>query len=617
MTCKPTTLAAKYGSAVLAGQPSAPIITVQNANLTQGLSVSPRITQTLNDTTFLTAASARPAMLFPQSSIFEENIKTFAEILRAEQNPVDNYDRTTLIRIAKNMNTSLRRIDLTDYPTLKNRMSQGNVLYTEIADFLNQSSFDIEAVDIGIARFIAAVPPVTSAEDVIVSSDLVSTNVAQLLEQLDFYYSENAANNISGGFCGAFANPFKQILDVVSAIQVGQDLLSKLLSFSLSFSFNLADLLNPLNTIKNMLLQVVDKLKETLEAQLKGVASSVVGIVSNLKDIAQSTMEYFNPKIQAIGNFLKDFSIDTIKDKLEGFIDDAKNQFEEMTPEAIALLLFRFCQFSEMIQSFMKAPIDNLKQIVSNFESSFALQLSRGLEVTSRAVAAGGIRFDEEARRRLRREASNKAAPNKDRAVEPRDRGPDGEYYASVEDLTPAERNQLANLTSAGFPGKFTFGPGVTNMDRDLGFTEVKPRVWVGLLKVVNRLQRMGVLSRPLLINSAYRSPAYNRNLAKRSKGVAKNSFHTTGLALDVNMAGMGGNDFERQFIRVASQEGFTAIGTYPNFIHIDMRDYRAYWEDRNSRHTSWLETHKKDGFRKGAAKPEPTSVLTRSSGPQ
>jgi hypothetical protein len=508
----------------------------------------------------------------------------------------------------------LRRIDLTNFPTLKGRVNQGNILYTEVGDFLNQSSFDVDAVNIGLARFIAAAPPVTSSTDVIVSPDLVSTNILQLFNQLDFYYSENAANNISGGFCGAFANPFKQILDIVSAIQVGQDLLSKLLSFSFSFSFNLADLLSPLNIIKTMLLQVVDKLKQTLEAQLKGIVSSIVGVVSNLKDISQTAMEYFNPKIQAIGNFLKDVSVDTIKEKIEGFIDEAKNQFEEMTPEAIALLLFRFCQFSEMIQSFMKSPLDALKQTVSDFKASFALQLSRGLEVTSRAVSAGGIRFDEEARKRLRNEAANRASPNRNRPVEPRDRGPDGEFYASVEDLTPAERNQLANLTSAGYPGKFTFGPGVTNMDGDLGFTEVRPKVWAGLLKVVNRLQNMGVLSGPMVINSAYRSPGYNSGV-----GGAKKSFHMSGLAIDVSMrggsSGMRGADFERQFIRVASQEGFTGIGTYPTFIHIDMRDNRNFWESGNTNHTSWLRTHMADGFRKGAAPKTDSSFLDAPDG--
>lgn len=583
--CKPTTLASIYGNTILS-----------------------------NGATSSTNAGM---LLSPQSSVFSESILSFEEIIRKQNNPAERYDRTTLLSLTTGLNTSLRRVDLINYPTLKSRVQQGIILYPEIADFLNQSALDLDEVNTAVLTFQSTLPVITSPDNVIAPASFVTSKIDEVLKQLDFYYEENAANNISGGFCGAFGNPFGQIMEIVGAIQVGKDLLSKLLDFAAGFNLN--DLLSPLNTIKDMLLSVVDKLKETLQAQLDGIISSVTGIVDGLKDFANNAMEFFHSKIQAVKTFLKDFSLDTIKQSIEGLIDDAVKQFEELTPEALALLMFRFCQFSEMIQSFMKAPIDGLKSLATNFATSIEIQRSRGLEQSLRAIASGATRFDEDARRRLRREAASRGSPNRDRRVEPRDRGPDGEYYASVEELTPAERNALANLGREGIPGKFTFGPGVTNMDRDLGFTEVRPRVWVGLLKVINRLQRMGALSGPLLINSAYRSPAYNRALARRTSGVATNSQHTTGLALDVNMRGMGGNDFERQFIRVASQEGFTAIGVYNTFIHIDMRDNRNYWP-QGSRHQRWLEAHFRDEFRNGAAAPQQdtsdvTAALVSGSG--
>lgn len=562
--CKPTTLAAKYGS----------------------------------------------TMLTTESPVFQDRIQTFAEIIRKQQNPVESFDRTTLLSITRGLNSSLRRVDLTNFPTLANRVAQGNILYTEIGDFLTQSSFNEDEVNSAINTFVSELPEVTSSETIRVDSPFVTSEVLKVLDQLDYYYSENAANNISGGFCSAFANPFGQILEIVSAIQVGQDLLSKLLNFSVSF--DLASLLNPLNAIKELLLKVVDQVKEAVMAQLNSIISSVTGIVNQLKDMAENAMAFFHSKIQSIRNFLNDISIDKIKETIDGFISDAVAQFEELTPEAIALMLFRFCQFSEMIQSFMQSPIDALRNTVSNFAASAAFQLSRGLEQTQRAVAAGATRFDEDARRRLREEAIDRASPNRDQPSTPRDRGPDGEFYRSVEGLSDQERTALSNLTREGLPGKFYFDPGVWAADGDLGFTEVRPQVWVKFVKVINRLQRMGLLRGELRVNNAYRTRRTNAAMRARNRNVAQNSYHMSGLALDVSMRALtrsgGGSanprpdSFQREFIRVASQEGFTGIGPYNTFIHIDTDTPRRYWQPHHTRHQSWLETHASDGFRNGSA---------------
>lgn len=561
--CKPTTLAAKYGS----------------------------------------------TMLTSQSGIFEERIQTFTEIIRSQQNPVESYDRTTLLRITRRLNTSLRRLNLDEFPTLKERVLQGTILYTEIGDFLTQSSFDADDVDTTISTFTAALPEITGTDTIRIDSQFVTTSILEVLDQLDYYYTQNAANNISGGFCSAFANPFGKILEIVSAIQVGQDLLSKLLNFGAGFS--LTDLLGPLNVIKELLLKVIDQVKETMLAQLNSIVSSVTGVVNGLKDMAENAMAIFHSKIQSVKNFFSDISIDKIKDTIAGFIDGAISQFEELTPEAIALLLFRFCQFSEMIQSFMQSPIDGLRNTVSAFTLSVAFQRSRGLEETQRAVQSGATRFDEDARRRLREESIDRASPNRDAAVQPRNRAPDGEFYRSIEELSDDERTALTNLTRNGLPGKFYFDPQVYAADGDLGFTEVRPKVWVKLVKVINRLQRMGVLQGEMRVNNAYRSPRANSALAKTNRNVAKNSYHKSGLALDVSMRGLARNgsgsansrpdSFQLQFIRVASQEGFMGIGVYDTFIHIDVRDSRNYWQPHHTRFNDYLVSHYNDGFRDGS----------------
>lgn len=79
-------------------------------------------------------------------------------------------------------------------------------------------------------------------------------------------------------------------------------------------------------------------------------------------------------------------------------------------------------------------------------------------------------------------------------------------------------------------------------------------------------------LGRPMVITSAYRSPAHNRAV-----GGATNSLHMQGKAFDVVV----GNHDPRAFIAAARAAGFTGIGTYPRrgFIHIDTGPART-WGD-------------------------------------
>ncbi len=79
-------------------------------------------------------------------------------------------------------------------------------------------------------------------------------------------------------------------------------------------------------------------------------------------------------------------------------------------------------------------------------------------------------------------------------------------------------------------------------------------------------------LGAPLIVHSAYRSPAYNRRV-----GGAKQSMHLQGAAFDISMA----NHDPAAFEAAARGVGFTGFGFYPrqNFMHIDTGRARQ-WGD-------------------------------------
>jgi len=78
-------------------------------------------------------------------------------------------------------------------------------------------------------------------------------------------------------------------------------------------------------------------------------------------------------------------------------------------------------------------------------------------------------------------------------------------------------------------------------------------------------------LGRPMIVNSAYRSPEHNAAV-----GGAEDSEHMKGTAFDVKMD----NHDPAHYIKTAKSVGFQAIGTYPrqNFVHVDDRGSAASW---------------------------------------
>jgi uncharacterized protein YcbK (DUF882 family) len=78
-------------------------------------------------------------------------------------------------------------------------------------------------------------------------------------------------------------------------------------------------------------------------------------------------------------------------------------------------------------------------------------------------------------------------------------------------------------------------------------------------------------LDEPMIITSAYRSPAHNK-----SQGGARRSQHLKGKAFDVQMHGHDPVVFEAK----ARAAGFTSIGYYVDdgFMHIDTRKSGKTW---------------------------------------
>lgn len=91
--------------------------------------------------------------------------------------------------------------------------------------------------------------------------------------------------------------------------------------------------------------------------------------------------------------------------------------------------------------------------------------------------------------------------------------------------------------------------------------------------ETVNVLQAIrDYFGRPVHINSAYRTPAYNKKVGGASK-----SQHVFGTACDIRVEGISSTVVAGYLEDTHPNHG---IGWYPTFVHVDSRGYKVYWKN-------------------------------------
>jgi len=151
-------------------------------------------------------------------------------------------------------------------------------------------------------------------------------------------------------------------------------------------------------------------------------------------------------------------------------------------------------------------------------------------------------------------------------------------------------RNNAARLTSAAAHIFDNFDDFPADLWKWQNFTPAEMACrGDGVLRIdvesMDKLQALrDMLDKPLYINSAYRSPSYNKRI-----GGAARSQHMYAKAFDVSMA----NHDPILFEAAARRCGFTGFGYYPEsgFMHIDTGPARSWGEHWPVKNTNGAET--------------------------
>jgi uncharacterized protein YcbK (DUF882 family) len=97
------------------------------------------------------------------------------------------------------------------------------------------------------------------------------------------------------------------------------------------------------------------------------------------------------------------------------------------------------------------------------------------------------------------------------------------------------------------------------------------------LIDILHSIQQrtIGSSAKYVEVVSAYRSPTTNSDMRRYKRGVAKNSFHTVGQAVDIRVPGFSTRDVYRAALDL--KEG--GIGYYgrAGFVHLDTGKYRTW----------------------------------------
>lgn len=113
---------------------------------------------------------------------------------------------------------------------------------------------------------------------------------------------------------------------------------------------------------------------------------------------------------------------------------------------------------------------------------------------------------------------------------------------------------------------------------RDHHSDEVRP-MNAGVLDVLSRLRDRLEIHQPVQVVCGYRSPETNRQLWLHESGVASNSYHMYGMAVDMRCEGRSLGQVHNAALSLADQCRLGGVGYYPesDFVHVDCGPQRTW----------------------------------------
>tara|TARA_R110002153_G_scaffold164116_1_gene316667 strand:+ start:540 stop:2255 length:1716 start_codon:yes stop_codon:yes gene_type:complete len=473
---------------------------------------------------------------------------------------------------------------VSNYALLEVRIANGPITQFEFAQFITE--FNYSPVS---ANFSA------------------NQNTPKFLKELDDFYRGGFAKSVMGGFCSVLPNVFAAIGGFFNIIGQIQGLIGDALSFIAKIR-NIEDPIKALFEaikVRALIEAIKEKITKTVMGAIEKIQSAIENF--NIADVIGNVVNKIERAIVSSVNDLRDkitrtFSpenLATIRDKITGMIDYAVGLFDNPSLEEIMFLMMRICGFAAGVEAIIngtKAPLDRIAEEYRRTRDVIASVSGR---TTSEVIRNGGIRFTDEERAARSQEAlelwtrppggiettSLPAIELEDERTQPPSIVPDA-TISELDELPSWQEIQggghpvfnpvggwVYNQWPASYPARYTGRPilGALGWTGGRYVTETK----IKMLRLHKRMKILHPNSRAFGITSLYRNQEYQTYLieVQNTRGVATNSQHLLGRAVDLSMAGTT-QQYRTDLVNEARRLGFTSFGFYrrSNFIHMDHR---------------------------------------------
>ena len=452
---------------------------------------------------------------------------------------------------------------LPDYEVLSARLERGPITALEWASFMDNSNYT----------------PATAIE---------SSNAkgSRFLDELNSYYNGDFSDSILGGFCGLFNSIFGAINGFFDLLNAIDGFIQDVFSFLTKIKNIKNEILAAFEAIK--VKAIIEAIKEKISEMVKAAILKVCQSISNFDVTAIIGVNIPNPtpaqvavakegneRKSALSNVCGEENAERIKQKIQSIIDYAVGLFENPSIEEIFMLISRLCGMAAGIEGLFKKLKDPLNDFASRYDEVFNTLSNASNRVTGEAIRAGGIRATEEGRQDLINKARRiwsglgPDAPPGTRAANRNAIPPTVEEIAGVPSWEMIKDNTHPLIRIQG-------GWTIRMANKHEGWDKLTPEIRIALLRLQKKAVEEGVFSGPIILNSGYRNPAYNRKVG----GVA-NSQHLSGKAIDLTWSGFRNRGKKLDtFQDIARSFGFRGFGFYNTFFHCDMGPART-WDRR------------------------------------
>jgi hypothetical protein len=252
------------------------------------------------------------------------------------------------------------------------------------------------------------------------------------------------------------------------------------------------------------------------------MVASAVATITDIKVSAQRLYTKLKKMADDISEFFEDASIESFLDRIEKFIANTSSQFERLTIENVALLMFRFCQFTELLQALLMGPAKALTALAETIAVESLIAKNASLKETKAAVEAGATRVPQEVRLSTKSSAieniNSKSESATDtfslenvvnsgagvtsavtgtvtspvqtqvpdttvttRSVTNRVENPEQFDWQTPREATSDELNEISSITEKGIAGRFKFKDDIKDNRR---WQRIEPIVWAKLIRV-------------------------------------------------------------------------------------------------------------------------------------